>query len=912
MDHKYIKLPQPPLLDFTKLKKNDDVKIIIQNTQHKFSTNAEFSGTEIMKQPIFGSTIMINKKKFLSLTFGLPFIRFAQYSTPKITYQNDTLFTFNIHYHGLDTTGSIDGASMEDVFGHSTLLGPNVTFQFPKVTNNQSLLWYHSHNMFISMELVYGGLVGLLQIVDKPTEWLTNYFQYNNNQILLMALDMDLTDTGTQTFSNLVVGKSRSCFSVINGISAINWSSSNRLFTDKLYHTSNKNLVKIDILNASLNWRVFHIGVCDEDKKIRSFHLVQTDCGLMNPKKLKMTFIPIGSRIGIIIDLNRFKNKVAYLFFYDYDLTGIYGSFPTFPDQPNNSSLTGIIPENRFKNNTPYPTPIPDPGHQNQQENYTNLDYPDVNIIPQTEQILNNGTVGVPETHNIKPFLKIISDKHLEQISLHKILSQIKKTIFGHKNYDEWKYFINQPDFEYDKKFNYLSFLNKNYYFNLPKIDTPNTNNTPIRNFFLFPESNINAISGGNPNGTTECVDNTIRLMVDLWNSQELDLNWALQEYNKFPNNYKPPILPTSKFRIFKTNDEFSNTAMISNDTLIIQLFTDEIAYGDLYQTPLASTTVIFPPTTPSCKLLNLQEWIDLINDTFHQNTITIPDLPDPIPLDTILECDWSFFPYALNFLCEKTSYLKSAIIKTTNNSNYWVRFLGRWPLLQFFGKSMAGNSLDPALDIMARHRKNKLKLHNKFKFFIPKLALLKNKRLAPKKDYNLYTKCDEVGIFGIYDAEIQQIFPFYATSDDTIQLPIACMKRNAELIISPEQTYIGLYDGYLNDNLNSFSVRLHSTELWTYANGEHADHHPLHFHLTSGFSSESSSHYNPLTYSRDIYQIGPQQTTSFYLTWPNYSSEDDTKSPSIRCIGGVIHCHYMLHNDSNSMIIQYYVDKDK
>ena len=47
-------------------------------------------------------------------------------------------------------------------------------------------------------------------------------------------------------------------------------------------------------------------------------------------------------------------------------------------------------------------------------------------------------------------------------------------------------------------------------------------------------------------------------------------------------------MLPTSKFRIYKTNDEFSNTAMISNDTLKVQIFAKEIAYGNLSQPPLA------------------------------------------------------------------------------------------------------------------------------------------------------------------------------------------------------------------------------------------------------------------------------------------------------------------------------------
>ena len=71
-------------------------------------------------------------------------------------------------------------------------------------------------------------------------------------------------------------------------------------------------------------------------------------------------------------------------------------------------------------------------------------------------------------------------------------------------------------------------------------------------------------------------------------------------------------------------------------------------------------------------------------------------------------------------------------------------------------------------------------------------------------------------------------------------------MKRNAELIIAPQQTYIGLYDGYLNDNLNSFSVKLHSSEIWIYTNGDCGDSHSLHFHLTSGFASPLSNLNSP------------------------------------------------------------------
>ena len=731
MSNKSVKLFQPPLLDFSKFQENDDVKIVICNTKHKFATDAEFSGSDIMKQPIFGCRVFVNGKKFLKTSFGLPFMRFHKGSRPKITYKNKTRFTFNIHYHGLNTVGSVDGTSMETVFGHNTLLGPKVTFQFPTITNNQSLLWFHSHNMFVSMELIYGGILGLLQIVDKPTEWLTDSFQYGDNQILLNMLDMDLTSTGTQTFANLVTDENRSNFAVINGTSAVNWYASNSSvpFVNRLFHKTTRNLVKIDMLNASLNWRVFHIGVCDEDKQIKPFYLVQTDSGLMNPTELKMTFVPTASRIAIIVDLNQFKNQVAYLFFYNYDLTELLGSMPTFPDQPTNPTLTGTFPDlEKSRNPTPYPTPIPDPNGQNQQGNPTNLDYPSVSLIAQTDQVLENGSIKVPRRFHIKPFLKIILDEKCaatNQLCLEEVVTQIRKTIFGQKTYEEWKCILKQPDFEYEEKFNYLSFLNQNYYYNLPEFST----DSPIRNFFLFPEPNINAIAGGNINGTTEYVDSANRIMADLWNSEELNLEWALQQYNSSPNNYKPPTLPTSKFRIYKTNDKFSNTAMISNDTLTIQVFTQPIAYGDFAQKPLASVTVVFPPTLPTCNELNLQEWIDLVNETFQQTRIHISGTSEN--LDSILKCDWSFFPYALNFLYQKNVYIKSAVIKTANNSNYYIRLLGRWPLLQFFGKPMTGDTLDSSSDLMSRLRLKQQQQHEKIKNRYVEAMSLEESRLC-------------------------------------------------------------------------------------------------------------------------------------------------------------------------------------
>ncbi len=906
------KLPQPKLLDFTKLSKNDNVEIHIENTLHKFSSNSDESGVDTRYQPIFGSTVYINGKVFTKSSYGLPFIRFEKNSEPKITFKNKTLFTFNIHYHGLNSVGSVDGTSMEVVFGKSTQLGPKVTFQFPKITNNQSLLWFHSHNMFISMELIYGGAVGLLQIVDEETEWLSKRFKYGDNNIMLFATDIDFTESGTQTSLNLSVDQNRSAFTVINGVSAINWyTKKSSPYTDFLYHKTTKNLVKIDLLNASLNWRVYHIGVCDEDKNIKSFNLIQCDSGLINPQKLKMAYVPVAGRISILIDLDKFKNNNAYVFFYDYDLTEIFDSVQANQSNPNDPTLLGTIPDFELKNQSVYPTPIPDPNDLNQQDNPTNLNYPIVNQIPQINQILQNGTIAKPKNTNIRPFLKIIyepDDKNkdciidkLENVfgnnkldSLGETLELIKKTVFGEKNYKNYYDIISKPYFEYDNLTNYISLLNNKYFYNIPKIDLA----VPKRNFLLFPETNTNAIASGNVNGVTEYIDSANRIMVDLWNSNELDLNYAIDQYNLNPNNFKPTVLPSSKFKIYKTNDQYSNTAMISNDTITIEFFENPITYGDKTSIPISLITVIFPPTD----FINIQEWINLINTTF-TNTL-VSGLGTYQNLSEILQCDWSFFPYQYPYMYAKNICIKSAIIKTLNNSSYYIRILGRWPILQFFGKSLTGAVIDNDLSTVSNISPN---TQNQFH-----LDIIKN----PAQ----YVKCDEYGIYGITDADIQVFFPAYATTDGEIQLPIACMKRNGELIINPNYTFKGFYDGYLNDNLNSFSVKLKSTELWLYNNGDNADNHPIHFHLTSGYAVPELVYNSPnllsvdrktspLIYSRDIYQVGPQQTVGFYLTWPNYPSNAKTSSPDITGVGGVIHCHFLPHNDANSMIIQYYIN---
>lgn len=878
-----IKLPILPLTDFSKISKHDKVDIEIFNTMYKFSPDAKYSGENERYHPIFASRVYINNELMYNIPFGLAPLLFPQKSVPLINFINNTKFTTNLHFHGLINTGLIDGASSFAIFGPSTSLGTTVSMQFPPIKNNSALTWYHSHAMFRSIELVCAGMVGTIIITDEITKELNKSFIYGENYFVLTLMDGDFDNEGRQVLSNLAVDINRSCFTVINGISTVQWYEKSDMkvpFSNVLEHITKSNLVKIDIINLGTNWRVYYIGISDNNKNILPFYLIQTDQGLSEPILTTKQFIPVGGRISILVDLTIINE--AEIFFYDYDLTENFGINP---------DGTAIFPDFNQEASTPFPTPIPDPNNTNQESIETTLNYPLVPLIQQVNLPMINGMCPIPTTNYMRKFLhlKKKSSYDQEMLDLDTILKLINDIVYTSKCC------------HIDKN-NYLTKLNSKYYYNLPNP----TEMTPIRNICLWGETDINYKNGSYGNlyivdkngsniyGVSECVNGANRIMADLWNSEELDLNYALNEYSKNPNNFKPYKLPTSDFKITKKNDKYINMTMISNDELTIQLFENDIKYGDKKTTPIAKETIIFSPTEQDCDL-NLQQWIDLLNFKMKNSTINIKN--NLVKMSELLEFDWSFFPYGINLLDGTTKYLKTAIIKTKNDSNYCIRLLGRWALLQMIGKCMVGN----------------------------KNTVPPTPGACPCSDVN--SPCDEEYLYGVYDNLIQTWYPSYATYDEDIQNPILCPRRNAELIIQSKLTYIGFYDGFANDNLRSFSTRLRNTEIWTYLNADTGDSHPLHFHLTSGFIykklTQSMQQMQIIpndvdeitgltqTFSRDIYQIGPQQSISFALCWPYYSSEDSTITPYMPNIGAVIHCHFLPHNDANSMMISYAVKEN-
>lgn len=852
-------LPLPPLMDMSKYDDDAIGHIIISTTTHQFSPNAQPSGIDPIHAPIFGSVGYINDHKIYESTIALPFFRFKRGQKPHLIFDNSTGYTFDLHWHGLNTDGSTDGAQEEVVFGVTTKIGPRLDLQMPKIHNNSGLLWVHAHPMFRSGTFTYTGVYGLLDIVDEHSHQLKKYFKYPDNHLMLAYQDADFASNGSVTPATLYTDACRPCYGVVNGVSCVNWyQQSPSQYDVQLFHKCRRNLVKIDILNGTSSFRFLYVGICDESEKIYPFYLIQSDNGLINPTSKKMIELAPANRVSLLVDLREMPHHQAYVFFYNFDLTEV---FAIQPNDNNPNLLQGLVPDlSQSSNPTPNPTPIPDPTMVNPQQNPSPLTYPSIPLIQQISTILRGGNQISPQEtgtpYTIKRFLKITLDsnhpKHTRQES--HAIKKIRHIVFG-ENYHDNRKIIKQNNFELGNPLglNYLSLLNPDYFYNLPDFNDP-----PSRNFILFGDNVDNAnYQGGNPLGSTEYIDGENRVVVDMWNSSELDLDQAMIQYNMHPNNYQPSILPSCLFKIYPTDHNYSNSEMLGNDTLIIQLYSSPVSYGDT-TAPLASATIVYPTTnTP----LNINQWKTLVNDLFADTDITISQ--STVKLNTILSYDWTFYPYKGSFLTKPTVYLKSVMIKTTNISRYYVRLVGPWSLLEFYGKPL-GTGM------------------------------------------GMSTGCFP----GNYDANIQQIYPTYATTDPLTPIMMMTCTDNAEIIISPEQTYIGPLDGFQGDGLMNFSTKVNSSEKWIYHNLDTQDSYPFHFHLTSGFAPASDAmvtSYQSALYSRDTYGLGSQQSIEFYLKFSNYPSSQIGETLLIKNLGYMYHCHYLSHHDMN-MMGQYFV----
>jgi FtsP/CotA-like multicopper oxidase with cupredoxin domain len=881
------KLPQPRIVELTDCV---TTTVHIELARHRFAPDASVAGRDPITAPIFGS----KSKSAGRGSFGLPFFRLRRDSTPRLRFINKTGFSFDLHWHGLNTTADIDGASSQLYFGRATQIGEELTLDFPTINNNATLLWVHAHPMFMTSPFIYSGVVGLVDVVDKESRAVQRLFRYPCNRFLLVYQDIDLNANGTPTAAGLYTDESRACFGTINGITCIKWHSDDRRFVAPLMHRrSDSNLVKIDLLNGTTYFRLIHLGVCDREGHIQPFSLVQGDGGLQNPTTLTMVAIPPACRVAIVFDLTSFKGCEAFVFLYNYELSEVFEVSPAGPGT-DRTQLQGLVPDlSKSSNPTPNPTPIPDPNSVNPQDDPSMLTYPTVPFIEQVNILLPNGTVPPPTSNfRIKRFLRVTLASKAKSIRYERALDTIRRVVFG----DQFvRSLILQPGFEYASTNDYIALLNPRYFYNLPTRV-----GAPFRNFILNGDDNENSIPT-NPNGSTEYIDGQNRIMEDGWNSNELDLPSAIAAYNLSPNNFRPATLPTLLFKIYPAADS-ENYAMLTNDTLTIEFFSSAIAYGDTSTIPTASATVVFPSTANAGQPLNIAEWVSLVNTQFAATFVVLNNISTP--LSSLLGLQWSFFPWSQVLLTGQATTLKSVIMVNRNSSLFYIRFRGPWNLLQFFGKSIgAGMGMMAAMTTCSDCNCG------------PSCACTRTSKCSPTctcwmKNMSL-------------NSNIEQIFPSYATTDPNAPIVLASMDAVAELIIAPSSSFLGFPDGFQSDNLLNFAVQTNSTERWIFNNLDDQDAHPFHFHLTSAYVDPNSpdistglvtaqTAYWPQLYSKDVYAIGPQQRLSFFLKFANYTSAQSAVSPNVPNLGYMVHCHYASHHDMNMMVSYFtYADRD-
>lgn len=140
-----MRLPLPPLLD---LSTGNTGLVSIETKEHKFAPDCASSGTDPEHAPIFGSSYSLGDGDKTELSFGLPWFRFRQGRPANVKFKNNTGYTFDIHWHGLNTPADTDGASDVTSFGIGTKIGNEANINLPAITNNSSLIWVHSHPMF--------------------------------------------------------------------------------------------------------------------------------------------------------------------------------------------------------------------------------------------------------------------------------------------------------------------------------------------------------------------------------------------------------------------------------------------------------------------------------------------------------------------------------------------------------------------------------------------------------------------------------------------------------------------------------------------------------------------------------------------------------------------------------------------
>lgn len=680
-----------------------------------------------------------------STFYAYPFFRLKRGLPAQLQVTNKTGFSYDLHWHGLNTTGEMDGASQEVEFGNQTAIGPTWNIDLPAITNNSCMQWVHAHPMFYTSMLATMGTFGLVDIIDDISAPVNqDIFTYGDNYVMLYYSDVDVNADGSLDYRNTYIDGWRANYGLINAHLALSWSNQTK-YHQPMTHKTTKSLVKIALLNATGSFRNIYVGVSDRNGIIRPFYLIQTDTGLRNPCAVMVASLAPGNRFAILIDLADYHREEAYLFFYNMDLT--------LTKNVSYDSTGGLICTTTQTGTTVTPTPIPNTCGGN--ANSAIMFPPQPSNEDPTSIVIPGSVLPLPSLTTIQRHyvLKIRKSRrrchHKDKNttpSLQHLIKHIRRIVFG-DSYTMISAFprhqLDAYDFELKAPFDYLSLLNPRYFFNLPNIQI-----APRRNFVLYAATYENYFDPQNPlvpYGSTDYVEGANRHLVDMWNSSELDTIHAQRQYQLTPNAYKPTVLPSCLFQIAPADPCAVNLDMLSNDTLYIDIFdmstnplpprtydasgnwipdyTNYPYFADpanpniAYSNPSVNTTAFNGPTSPwpapiaatvkivypkTDRPLNIQEWTDLVNLFYRQTMVTLDGVT--APLSTYLTFDWTYYPYQVPFGTDASGttfrtpiLLHTVMVKHTNaSSRYYFRMTGKWELLQFMGKSVGAMRMVP------------------------------------------------------------------------------------------------------------------------------------------------------------------------------------------------------------------------
>lgn len=248
---------------------------------------AEAGGGVTTLTAAFGQSAFFDGRATPSWGYSQPFLgptlRMKRGATARMRVENRLDFEITSHWHGGQFPGHMDG-------GPQLAIAPGAAWE-PELEVDQppATLWYHSHSHGFTAEQVYGGLAGMLQIVDPDRpDGLPG--TYGEDDLPLVIQDRTFTESGG--FSYAKQGPTR-----MHGFRGDQILVNGAIRPEAGVPAG---LVRLRLLNGS-NARIYHLRFSDG----RRFHQVASEGGLL-PAPVVMDGLTLApaERAEIVVDFS--------------------------------------------------------------------------------------------------------------------------------------------------------------------------------------------------------------------------------------------------------------------------------------------------------------------------------------------------------------------------------------------------------------------------------------------------------------------------------------------------------------------------------------------------------------------------------------------------------------------------------